>query len=107
MHDTLKDYIDQHRGELDKAVPSDELWAKIETSMIVAIPAAGIASKTPWLKYFGFDFRPLPTAQLFCTRQLTPHRRIQQQPLTILFLKKVVVNAQDGYFQQNPAAGMN
>lgn len=67
MRDTLKDYIDQHRGELDSAVPSDKLWAKIETSMIVAIPAAGITSGIPWLKYFGFGLSSVAGAAIVYT----------------------------------------
>lgn len=54
MRNTLKEYIDQHRSELDVAVPSDKLWTNIENAMIVAIPATTITSGIPWLKYFAF-----------------------------------------------------
>jgi hypothetical protein len=52
MRDPLKEFVDQHRPEMDTAEPSSELWNKIETQMNFA-PA--IAAKTfPWLKSFFF-----------------------------------------------------
>ena len=64
MRDQLKNYIDDHRAELNKAVPSDKLWSNIETAMIVAIPAAGISSSIPWLKYFAFGLTTVAGAAI-------------------------------------------
>lgn len=52
MRDPLKDFIGQHRPELDACEPSPELWTKIETTMnfTPAVPAQSIS----WLKYFTF-----------------------------------------------------
>lgn len=52
MRDTLKEFIDQHRPEMDAAQPSPELWSKIESTMILTptIPAKPVS----WLKYFTF-----------------------------------------------------
>lgn len=67
MRDPLKNYIDQHRTELDNAVPSDKLWTNIETAMTVAVPAAGIASTIPWLKYFAFGLSSVVGAGVIYT----------------------------------------
>lgn len=52
MRDPLKEFIDQHRPEMDAAQPSPELWSKIESTMILTptIPAKPVS----WLKYFTF-----------------------------------------------------
>lgn len=104
MRDTLKDYIDQHRGELDKAVPSDKLWAKIETSMIVAIPAAGITSGIPWLKYFGFGLSSVAGAVVVYSAINSASPDTTAATNNIVPEKKVVVNAQDEILATNPAA---
>lgn len=67
MRDPLKECIDEHRAELDKAVPSNQLWAKIETAMIVAIPAAGVTSGISWLKYFAFGLSSVAGAAIVYT----------------------------------------
>lgn len=67
MRDQLKEYVDQHRTELDVAVPSDKLWTNIENAMIITIPAAGITSGIPWLKYFAFGLSSVAGAAMVYT----------------------------------------
>lgn len=67
MRDPLKEYVDQHRTELDVAVPSDKLWTNIETAMITAVPAAGITSGISWLKYFAFGLSSVAGAAVVYT----------------------------------------
>jgi DUF4097 and DUF4098 domain-containing protein YvlB len=64
MRDPLKEYVDQHRAELDVAVPSEKLWTNIETAMITAVPAAGITSGISWLKYFAFGLSSVAGAAI-------------------------------------------
>jgi DUF4097 and DUF4098 domain-containing protein YvlB len=67
MRDPLKEYVDDHRAELDVAVPSDKLWTNIEAAMIVAIPSAGITSGISWLKYFAFGLSSVAAAAIVYT----------------------------------------
>jgi hypothetical protein len=104
MRDTLKDYIDQHRGELDKAVPSDKLWAKIETSMIVAIPAAGITSGIPWLKYFGFGLSSVAGAAVVYTVATSSSAEPAVLPDSPSSVKTVTIENSSSIMTSNPVA---
>lgn len=105
MRDPLKECIDQHRAELDVAVPSEKLWTNIETAMIATIPAVGVTSAIPWLKYFVFGLSSVAGAGIVYTVLSSSSPQAEQMNTTPAPANTVVVSEpQTAPAAQTPAA---
>lgn len=92
MRDPLKECIDQHRAKLDVAVPSEKLWTNIETAMIATIPAVGVTSAIPWLKYFVFGLSSVAGAGIVYTVLSSSSPQAEEMNTTPATANTVVVS---------------
>lgn len=105
MRDPLKECIDQHRAELDVAVPSEKLWTNIETAMIATIPAVGVTSAIPWLKYFVFGLSSVAGAGFVYTVLSSSSPQTEEMNTTPVVANTTIVSEpQSAPAAQPPAA---